>query len=60
MRSDPNVVCLVQVQSFSGWGGRIRTSECRNQNPVTYRLSTPHEKPFTTQVCRAAMLAGST
>ena len=24
-----------------GWGGRIRTSECRNQNPVSYRLTTP-------------------
>ena len=24
-----------------GWGGRIRTSACRNQNPVPYRLATP-------------------
>jgi hypothetical protein len=29
-----------------GWGGRIRTSECRDQNPVTYRLSTPHQHPL--------------
>src|SRR5215470_1494844 len=25
----------------AGWGGRDRTSECRNQNPVPYRLATP-------------------
>jgi hypothetical protein len=24
-----------------GWGGRDRTFECRNQNPVPYRLATP-------------------
>jgi hypothetical protein len=24
-----------------GWGGRIRTFGCRNQNPVPYRLATP-------------------
>jgi hypothetical protein len=24
-----------------GWGGRIRTCECRNQNPVPYHLATP-------------------
>src|SRR5580704_18090388 len=24
-----------------GWGGRIRTSVCRNQNPVPYHLATP-------------------
>lgn len=24
-----------------GWGGRIRTSECWNQNPVPYHLATP-------------------
>ena len=24
-----------------GWGARIRTWECRNQNPVPYRLATP-------------------
>lgn len=25
-----------------GWGGGIRTPECRNQNPVPYHLATPH------------------
>src|SRR5712692_4688321 len=30
-----------------GWGGRIRTSECRNQNPVPYLLATPHHLPPT-------------
>ena len=24
-----------------GWGGRIRTSEWRNQNPLPYHLATP-------------------
>jgi hypothetical protein len=24
-----------------GWGGRIRTSECRFQRPVSYHLTTP-------------------
>ena len=24
-----------------GWGGRIRTSACRYQKPVPYRLATP-------------------
>src|SRR3954454_11655168 len=24
-----------------GWGGRDRTYECRNQNPVPYHLATP-------------------
>ena len=27
--------------TYSGWGGRIRTSEWRNQNPLPYRLATP-------------------
>src|SRR5215472_14745845 len=25
-----------------GWGGRTRTSEWRNQNPLPYHLATPH------------------
>jgi hypothetical protein len=28
-----------------GWGGRDRTSACRNQNPVPYRLATPQQGP---------------
>ena len=27
----------------NGWGGRIRTHECRDQNPVPYRLATPQQ-----------------
>ena len=27
-----------------GWGGRIRTSAWRNQNPLPYRLATPQQK----------------
>tara|TARA_B100000287_G_scaffold27764_1_gene26309 strand:+ start:619 stop:798 length:180 start_codon:yes stop_codon:yes gene_type:complete len=26
-----------------GWGGRIRTCECRLQKPMPYRLATPQE-----------------
>ena len=26
-----------------GWGGRIRTFECRLQRAVPYRLATPHK-----------------
>ena len=29
-----------RVYSY-GWGGRIRTCECRDQNPVPYHLATP-------------------
>jgi hypothetical protein len=29
------------AQSVAGWGGRIRTSEWRNQNPLPYHLATP-------------------
>ena len=28
---------------LSGWGGRIRTSVWRDQNPLPYRLATPHK-----------------
>lgn len=28
------------------WGGRIRTFGSRNQNPVTYHLSTPQSRTF--------------
>jgi hypothetical protein len=27
-----------------GWGGRDRTYECWDQNPVPYHLATPHLK----------------
>jgi hypothetical protein len=33
---------VVRVEKI-GWGGRDRTSECRNQNPVPYRLATPQQ-----------------
>ena len=33
---------------MAGWGGRDRTSEWRNQNPLPYRLATPQ------QACRQA------
>src|SRR5437763_15902673 len=31
------------LENLAGWGGRIRTSVCRNQNPVPYHLATPHQ-----------------
>jgi hypothetical protein len=34
----------------NGWGGRIRTSGCRNQNPVPYRLATPQIPGWLTRV----------
>src|SRR5262245_45217230 len=32
---------LSLVERVAGWGGRDRTSEWRNQNPLPYRLATP-------------------
>ena len=29
---------------LAGWGGRIRTSECRYQKPVPYHLATPQQR----------------
>ncbi len=41
----PNTVPLCRRAAVRhvlyGWGGRIRTSECRIQSPVPYRLATP-------------------
>ena len=31
------------LAAIDGWGGRDRTSVCRNQNPVPYRLATPQQ-----------------
>jgi acetyl-CoA C-acetyltransferase len=31
-------------QKHPGWGGRIRTSACRYQKPVPYRLATPQQE----------------
>ena len=28
--------------ALAGWGGRIRTSEWRNQNPLSYHLAASH------------------
>ena len=39
----PRQLCQ-QNQCFEyGWGGRDRTSEWRNQNPLPYRLATPQQ-----------------
>src|SRR6185369_414375 len=41
-----------------GWGGRDRTYECRNQNPVPYHLATPQRcKPRGAQTRASRLLA---
>jgi hypothetical protein len=32
---------IAELPRLRGWGGRIRTSVWRNQNPLPYRLATP-------------------
>ncbi len=32
-----------QLLEIIGWGGRVRTSEWRNQNPLPYHLATPQQ-----------------
>ena len=34
----------IKASVETGWGGRIRTYECRYQKPVPYRLATPHHR----------------
>src|SRR5580692_5264156 len=41
-RSDSKCSIFNYTIEKIGWGGRIRTSVCRNQNPVPYHLATPH------------------
>jgi hypothetical protein len=41
MRPSPPVVAKSPKPGMRGWGGRIRTSVWRNQNPLPYRLATP-------------------
>lgn len=31
------------IKEKNGWGARIRTSECQDQNLVPYRLATPQQ-----------------
>src|SRR3954451_1801298 len=38
----PNAKSKISFK-FNGWGGRDRTSEWRNQNPLPYHLATPHQ-----------------
>jgi hypothetical protein len=40
----PLISCC--LMPFAGWGGRTRTSEWRNQNPLPYHLATPHQAAF--------------
>src|SRR5262249_54264230 len=36
----PHQTCS-EIKGLTGWGGRTRTSEWRNQNPLPYHLATP-------------------
>src|SRR5260370_1157230 len=48
---------LSSVLEKTGWGGRIRTSEWRDQNPLPYHLATPQlGKQPTTGFSRSAIL----
>ena len=40
-----------------GWGGWIRTSACRYQKPVPYRLATPQQRPAGRDLRRAQPLS---
>src|SRR5436190_12024720 len=42
-----------QISDKAGWGGRIRTSVCRNQNPVPYHLATPQKASAGYLECRS-------
>ena len=55
--NSPRSSCL--FHSLYGWGGRIRTSECRDQNPVPCLLATPHY-PLTRMVKSAGQLGVQT
>src|SRR5215468_2262152 len=51
LRTAPNhrlsgfIVWLAET-GLAGWGGRTRTSEWRNQNPLPYHLAAPHQAAF--------------
>lgn len=42
---EPNELpdCSTPRHANNGWGARIRTSECQDQNLVPYRLATPQK-----------------
>jgi hypothetical protein len=42
------VLYQLSYTATDGWGGRIRTHACRDQNPMTYRLSTPQQMEIPT------------
>jgi hypothetical protein len=59
-----------EIKMLLGWGGRIRTSAWRNQNPLPYHLATPHRAAhpllrradhsggFGTDQCRCICIGG--
>ena len=44
---------------INGWGGRDRTSEWRNQNPLPYRLATPQQAAEARDGSRRAIASGN-
>lgn len=46
---------LPRYSVYSGWGGRIRTLEWRDQNPLPYRLATPQDK-FAYNISRVSLI----
>ena len=44
----------------NGWGGRVRTSEWRNQNPLPYHLATPQRPQARRSVARRPSRSGGT
>ena len=41
VKVDAETCKLANDKIINGWGARIRTWECGDQNPVPYRLATP-------------------
>src|SRR3954453_19943585 len=53
-----NAKALSIVELKTGWGGRIRTCECRYQKPVPYHLATPQQTcPYAGKAALIAALA---
>ena len=47
--------CAVACEDV-GWGGRIRTSAWWNQNPLPYRLATPHRDSLARMSSRRSLI----
>src|SRR6266508_6385861 len=52
--SQPTRGCLRNSCSHYGWGGWIRTTECRLQRPMPYHLATPHRSGMAENLLRVS------